>query len=210
MSNISNILKNNTGFYIEAGSNDGVTQSNTMWLEKRGWVGLLIEPNEIKYNECKRNRSSANIFEHCALVSNTYNCDTISGNFAEDDENSLMSQVNILLPDFDEHQKEAFLQKSNRNIVNVPAKTLQSIIDAYNIINIDFLSLDVEGYEYEAMNGLDFIKNPPKVIQIETSTYEQRINKMVEYLNQRGYIHIGLPDQNIINDQIFVLRNPVI
>ena len=33
------------GFFIEAGANDGLKQSNTFYLEsRRGWRGLLVEP----------------------------------------------------------------------------------------------------------------------------------------------------------------------
>jgi len=48
-------LNFNNGFFIEAGANDGVNQSNTlMYEQKYGWSGLLIEPSFIKYEECKK------------------------------------------------------------------------------------------------------------------------------------------------------------
>ena len=38
-------LDKRKGFFIEAGANDGVTQSNTLFFERhRGWRGLLVEP----------------------------------------------------------------------------------------------------------------------------------------------------------------------
>src|SRR3712207_4024508 len=34
-----------TGFFVEAGANDGIDQSNTYYLESRcGWSGILVEP----------------------------------------------------------------------------------------------------------------------------------------------------------------------
>ena len=42
---LDTILDKDGGFFIEAGANDGFTQSNTYWLERfRGWHGLLVEP----------------------------------------------------------------------------------------------------------------------------------------------------------------------
>ena len=39
------ILEQRDGFYIEAGANDGLNQSNTVFFERhRGWTGLLVEP----------------------------------------------------------------------------------------------------------------------------------------------------------------------
>lgn len=38
-------LPEHGGFFVEAGANDGYTQSNTYWLERFcGWEGILIEP----------------------------------------------------------------------------------------------------------------------------------------------------------------------
>ena len=33
-----------TGYFIEVGAYDGVTLSNTYFLEQMGWCGLLVEP----------------------------------------------------------------------------------------------------------------------------------------------------------------------
>ena len=33
-----------SGYFIEVGAYDGVTLSNTYFLEQMGWCGLLVEP----------------------------------------------------------------------------------------------------------------------------------------------------------------------
>ena len=41
-------LKN--GFFVEAGADDFMTDSNTLYFETRkNWTGLLVEPNPIIY-----------------------------------------------------------------------------------------------------------------------------------------------------------------
>ena len=38
------------GFFIEAGADDFVEDSNTLWFEmKHGWTGALVEPNPIRF-----------------------------------------------------------------------------------------------------------------------------------------------------------------
>ena len=190
-----------SGFYIEAGANDGVSQSSTLMLEKRGWHGLLIEPNKTKLNECKASRSNKNIFEHCALVSSEYNNDTICGNFTESEiDASLTGQVIIPSRHWDIPHKIAAEEKTIRKIIDVPAKTLQSLVDKHKINTIDYLVLDIEGYEYEAMEGLDFSKNQPKFIRVETSSLQYRIDAMIEYLLTKDYRFLGMAN---INDCFF-------
>ena len=61
------------GFYIECGANDGVNQSNTWYYEKcLNWKGILIEPDKKIFKELKKNRSTKNIFENVALVSEDF------------------------------------------------------------------------------------------------------------------------------------------
>ena len=44
---VSDLFKDqNEGFFIEAGAYDGEVYSNSLYFEiKRGWKGLLVEPN---------------------------------------------------------------------------------------------------------------------------------------------------------------------
>ena len=38
-------------------------------------------------------------------------------------------------------------------LINVQAKTLNTILEEENITHIDFISLDIEGYELEVLQG---------------------------------------------------------
>jgi FkbM family methyltransferase len=145
------------GFYVEAGANDGITQSNTMLLEKEhGWTGLLIEPSLKAYQICKQNRSSNNIIINCALVS-TEETKTVKGDF----DGILMASING--------------ERNSRQDLNieVPSYTLSQIVKENNIKEIDFMSLDVEGYELEVLKGIDLSARwSPKVFLIEVYTNE--------------------------------------
>jgi hypothetical protein len=42
---LANHIRFRRGFFVEVGGNDGISQSNTAYLERYlGWRGLLIEP----------------------------------------------------------------------------------------------------------------------------------------------------------------------
>ena len=60
---LSNYLNKKNGFYIELGANDGISESNTYFLENyKDWKGILIEPIIHNYLLCKKNRSKRNKF----------------------------------------------------------------------------------------------------------------------------------------------------
>lgn len=66
---IEKYLNYKNGYFIEMGANDGINQSNTMFLEKKyNWHGILIEPSE-KFTLLKNNRSKKNIFSDAACCS---------------------------------------------------------------------------------------------------------------------------------------------
>ena len=55
---IEEYLNYDDGFFVELGANDGVTQSNTLYLEKhRKWKGVLVEPTPHNFLKCLENRS---------------------------------------------------------------------------------------------------------------------------------------------------------
>jgi len=68
---LDNIFANKkNGYFIELGGADGVTYSNTYYMEKElDWNGICIEPNP-KYKEClKKNRNCHK--EFCPVYSSS-------------------------------------------------------------------------------------------------------------------------------------------
>ena len=50
-------LKKRFGFFVEAGANDGIQQSNTLYFEKhRNWRGILIEADPALASQCRKVR----------------------------------------------------------------------------------------------------------------------------------------------------------
>lgn len=191
------------GFFIEAGSNDGISMSNTCLLEREyGWTGLLIEPNPIKYKECVNNRPNS-IVENCALVSHNYKGLFAEGSFAHTDVDNSMGGIILDEGDFCDdkliYYKE--IAKKEQTIIKVPAHTLTYLLEKHNISHIDFISLDVEGYEISVLNGLDFNKFSPSYFLIETTTLENRKKVIFEYMKEKNYEIV-----NQVSDNDFLFK----
>jgi FkbM family methyltransferase len=154
------------GFFIEAGANDGIAQSNTLFLERcRGWRGMLVEAIPELARRCRENRPTA-IVEHAALVAFDFQPRTIDMRYC-----GLMSLVVGAMGDaareHDHIQLGVELQGTEPYDVSVPAATLSSLIERHGIERIDLLSLDVEGYELNVLRGLDLERHGPHAILVE-------------------------------------------
>jgi FkbM family methyltransferase len=164
------------GFYIEAGANDGLLQNNTMFFEKyMGWKGILIEPFNELLEKCKENRSGENIFVLAALVREkqkeidiifTPSCD------------GLMSII-------DSPKARARIEETgigmNRCVQTMAyAKTLNEILEKHNPPKIDLLVLDIEGYEAEALKGLNLKKWKIDYILVEELTETDEIKNILK------------------------------
>jgi len=153
------------GTFLEAGAHDGWTGSNTYGLEAIwGWRGALVEPVPELYRECCVNRPRAKNF-HAALVSADYPPPTITLETA-----GLLSTLvdSPLLEQSRQSATNHYGAYSARQI-SVPARTLDSLILECGFAQLDFLSLDVEGFEEQALRGLDFERRAPRFILVEAN-----------------------------------------
>lgn len=158
------------GFYVELGAFNGVDYSNTAFFEyTRKWKGILVEPSLKCYEECVKNRPNS-ICINAACVSNEYDLPTIRGDF----NNITMASVDGMR-----------LNTSDDLLVTVPALTLESIFNTHNVMNIDFLSLDVENYELHILKGINFNKYRPTYILVEI--YNNEYTNIINYLQENGY-----------------------
>ena len=147
------------GFYIDCGANDGVNQSTTWYFEKfLNWKGLLIEAIPEVYDQLKKNRGSNNLYENCALVSNKFKEKSVEFFYNKRD---TLTGGSV--------EKENFIKRS------VPAKTLDSILKNNPSINIiDLFSLDVEGNEFNVLEGASLDKI--RYLLVETSNFKKLNN----------------------------------
>jgi len=197
---LDQIIQKSSGFFIELGANDGITQSNTAFFEfYRGWKGLLIEPSREKYEQCIVNRPSS-IVQNYACVDSSYQLDHIFGDF----DGGLMSSVNGS-------------RLNSSQLVQVSTITLEKLLDKYAAPGqiIDLLSLDTEGYELPILKGLNLDKYRPRYMLIEI--YTKDFSEIVAFLLSHNYVlHSNFSNYSVAtnphwdgthNDYLFIDKN---
>ena len=139
------------GYFIELGACDGLYLSNTLFFERNlNWNGICIEPNDNYIKELYANRK-CNISNE--LV---YSCEGEKVNFALSEAASGIMDENI----------GPFTRKDQS--VLKTTTTLGNILDKFKAPNIiDYLSLDVEGQEYNILSTFPFNKYKFRCITVE-------------------------------------------
>jgi FkbM family methyltransferase len=168
------------GWFIEAGANDGLRQSNSYWFERfRGWRGLLIEALPDLAAKCRRNRPRAHVI-NTALVGSR-NTTSVQINVAD-----LMAYVSgAFASEEDEriHRGYAHEVLHLREIkqITVPARTLEDVLDEAQLPRIDLFSLDVEGFELEVLLGMNLARYRPRYLLVESKKIGEVMKLLANY-----------------------------
>jgi FkbM family methyltransferase len=188
----TNIFKGyKNGFYVDVGSHDGISINNTLYFEKNNnWTGINIEPIKKVFDKLVINRPN-NINLNCAVCNNDGETDFLCNTGYTE----MISGIkdNFDMRHFYRLHHENQLMGSTIEVIKVKTKKLETILDENNINHINYLSIDVEGAEFEVIKLINFDKVFIDVIGFENN-YNDVSVPIVEYLENKGFItiHISL------------------
>jgi FkbM family methyltransferase len=176
------------GFYVDVGAFDGVFLSNTFSFEQCGWSGICVEPHPKYFPLCKQARPRAVCLNVACVSSDDVHA---VGFYVE--ELGILSGIQAGPEDNvrARYQKRGLDFKGFEKLT-VPALTLNAILNDHLPpgVEIDLLSIDVEGTELQVLQGLDLRRFRPRVIVIEANFKEA--GKILDaYLKKFGYIRAG-------------------
>lgn len=157
------IPKTNKGFFFDAGAYHMANgyMSNTLFFEKLyGWRGILVEPNDkISEHVLKRKSKVVNV----AISNENKKIHFHKGPMG----------------------CQSFIDNKSPKI---ECKTITTILQENNAPKtIDLLSLDIEGHEYEALQGVDFDTYKFNYAIIESTKNKEDI---IDLMKRNGYIFI--------------------
>lgn len=190
---IENIVKfKKNGFFLDIGAHDGLYTSNTATLElEYGWQGICVEANPFLINSLKQNRPNSVIYNVAVWNSvKEIEFEIPNKTFKKNKPGNLLSRITNV-PKLDERNKNYFEKQfeEDTTIVKVQSNTITNIIaESVQLpIIIDYMSLDTEGAEIEALESIDFDQIDIRFMTIEHGNRPGYKDKFIEYLKPYGY-----------------------
>lgn len=182
------------GIFVDIGAHDGITYSNTYYLEKElGWTGICIEPQDETFKKLERNRK-------CLCLHGCISDTTGTKQFLK--VNGPSEMLSGLLDFYDSRhyervQKEVARNDGSLEIIPVQTFQLNDICSKHGITHIDFLSIDTEGSEDAIIQSINFDKIIIAVIAVENNFHSENIRS---YLLSKGYKF----DRQVSADDIYI------
>lgn len=183
--NISNGKKN--GVFLDVGANNGIFENNTATLEFfYGWSGVCIEANPFLIESLQKNRPSSKII-NCAIWNESKEVEfEITNSNNSGIKGDLLSRINTI-----ERNKNYFTDHfdQNRLIINIIAKTITEVAieNLTYPYNIDYMSLDVEGAEIEALKSINFEKINIDFMTVEHGGRSGYLEEIADFMSGKGY-----------------------
>ncbi len=177
---ISELRNLKSGYFVEFGATNGIDLSNSFMLEKELlWNGILAEPGRSWRKELARNRKCSVDFR-CVWKN--------SGVEIEFSETSYQRELSTISA-FSESDNFAKLRTRNSKYP-VQTVSLNELLSSYDAPkDINYLSVDTEGSEYEILSSFDFNHYEFSFISVEHN-FTSNENLIDRLLEKEGYIRI--------------------
>ena len=187
------LFKGKSGIFVDVGARDGITISNTAYLERKfGWTGIAIEPHPDLFAKLVRRRG-CDCRNVAASASASDGLDFVK--FLEEPFGN-----SGLLSTFRDPER---LKTIKHEIVSVPCKPLSEIIGDLKLIH--YLDIDVEGHELDVLRGIDFARAEIRIIGVEVSEATANCREIDDFLLDKGFY----PFTQLHSDRFYNFGSPV-
>lgn len=184
---IENVINyKSIGVFIEIGGYDGITGSNTYFLEKNlSWSGIIIECNPVMVEKCKENRKCI-ICDKAIYKESNKEIEIVipQGKEIVGGKEQLSGIKDYIKSESLNVFKDSY--KLNK-IIKVKTININDLLEKHKLYEIDYVSLDIEGYELEVLKTWNFDKFKVKYLTVEHGNVQQYQNQIRYFLLSKGF-----------------------
>lgn len=190
-----------SGFYVDVGAYHPVKYSNTFKFYLKGWSGINVDPN----------KEIMDLFK--SIRPRDINLNLAVGpeaGFIDYFMNPSDPSMNTVDPAFAK-QAAAKYGITTNEVRQVPVDTLENIIleSGCDVNAIDFLNVDVEGFDYEVLKSNNWEIIRPTIILVEINSRFKALEQtqICSFLAQQNYSMIAYTCLNAEVGNGFFMKN---
>lgn len=178
------IRNKNDGFFVECGKYDGQSTSATLAFELyQNWSG--VEANPFNFDKLEAVHRKSYSLNACLFpLNHTYRPKFI-----------LADQQGGIQNEMFQSYKRLLINLHKLNITKeIQGFNIYSVLLALGVTDVDFFSLDVEGYEVNILKTIPFDKITIDTFYVEHQALDSRFGQIKEFFEStRMYKYVGKP-----------------
>lgn len=180
---LENFFDINKPYYLDLGAHDPFFISNTAFFDLKGCHGVCIEADPELFLQLKNKRKNAK----CVNVGVSVSEGRDYAKFYIMDQNSLNT--------FSKEEALRYVNECGNKItreVDIKVLSYNDIVEFYCLSKPNFVSIDVEGLDYDIVKSMNLTTRRPEVICVETLSYANEGNRvknldLIQYLEEMDY-----------------------
>ncbi len=176
------------GVYVDVGAFDPVLYSNTYHFYKRGWRGLVIDPNPVLTGRYAIARPG-DTFINCGVA----------------ESKGLLTYHEFNYPAYNtfnaKEASEYLYANSKLKVLNrrhLAVRPLAEILSKNKINHIDFLSVDAQGFDLQVLQSMGTMRPTVIAVEVQSGLTYLEGNPVYEYLTSIGYKLAGVTDITLL------------
>ena len=180
-------FKNRIGTMVEAGAGPTIGYSMSKIFRENGWRTICVEPNPYFVDMHKKEGNEIYQYALSNQVIDNHDFEIIR---PESEDQLAFSAIKV---------RYNVPLEFSKKIIKVDIVTLNWLLDILEIKKVDFVSLDVEGWELDVMAGFDTNIYNPDIILLENFEHDESYSS---YMNSIEYTLVNRIEHNYIYKKI--------